>query len=464
MRRAKERRHIVENQQAEESYWLSREQSKDITRALEADDKEKLAELLGHLHAADIADFINMISHEHRRLLIDFIREKFEPEILIELNPGVKEEVLELLGSEYSAQAIANLDIDDAVDVMQELSKEEQREILGSLPLQHRKDLVEGLAYPEDSAGRWLDKNVVSVPEFWTVGQTIDFLRSEKDLPEEFYEIFVIDPKMRPVGGIMLSKIMRSKRPVLVKDIMKTDLKLIRSDMDQEEVAYIFRQYGLASAPVISDEGRMIGVITVDDVVDVIEEEAQEDIMYLGGVTETDLHSGTMQTIKRRFPWLLANLITAVAASLVIAFFEGTIEKVAALAVLMPIGASMGGNAGMQTTTVTVRAIATKELTATNAIRVIGKEVKVGLLNGLSFALIAGVVSYFLFGNLLMSGAFSMAVLATLFLAGLAGVLIPLAFVRLGADPAIASNVILTAITDCTAFATFLGLATWLLL
>jgi magnesium transporter len=464
MRRHKKRHHIAEDQQDDEPYWLSHEQSKEIRKALEDNDKAKLAELLTPLHAADIADFINMISHEHRRLLIDFIAEKFEPEILIELNPGVKEEVLELLGSKRSAQAIGSLDIDDAVDVMEELSKDEQTEILDSLQPEDRKNLVEGLAFPEDSAGRLLDKNVVSVPEFWTVGQTIDFLRSEKDLPDEFYEIFVVDPKMKPVGGILLSRIMRSKRPVLVKDIMKTDLKLIRAGMDQEEVAYIFRQYGLASAPVINDEGRMIGVITVDDVVDVIEEEAQEDIMYLGGVTEADLHSSPMQTIKRRFPWLLANLITAILASIVIGFFEGAIAKVATLAVLMPIGASMGGNAGMQTTTIAVRAIATKELTATNAIRVVGKEVMVGLLNGVCFAVVVGVASYFWYGDLMLSCIFGAAMIFTLLLAGLSGVLIPLGFVKIGVDPAIASNVILTTITDCTAFAVFLGLATWLLL
>jgi magnesium transporter len=268
---------------------------------------------------------------------------------------------------------------------------------------------------------------------------------------------------MKPVGGIMLSRIMRSKRPVMVKDIMQTDLKLIKSGMDQEEVAFLFRQYGLASAPVINEEGRMIGVITVDDVVDVIEEEAQEDIMYLGGVTETDLHSSPTKTIKRRFPWLFANLVTAVSSSFVISMFEGTIAKIAALAVLMPVAASMGGNAGMQTTTVIVRSIATKELTTTNAMRVISKELMVGLLNGISFSIIAATVSYLVFGNLLMSAAFGLAIIATLFMAGLLGVLIPLAFVKLGADPAIASNVVLTTITDCTAFATFLGIATWLL-
>lgn len=448
----------------DDSYLLSHGRSREIIRALEEHDKALLGELVSPLHAADIADLINMVSHEHRRLLVKFLRKDFDPEILTELNSDAKEEVLDLLGPERTAIAIHNLETDDAVDVIEDLDQEGREEILSALSEEDRKDLEEGLSYPEDSAGRLLDKNVVSVPEFWTVGQTIDFLRSEKELPDEFYEIFVVDPKMKPIGGIMLSRIMRSKRPVLVKDIMKTDLKLIKSGMDQEEVAFIFRQYGLASAPVINEEGRMIGVITVDDVVDVIEEEAQEDIMYLGGVTEADLHARPFETIRRRFPWLLANLVTAIAASFVIGFFEGTIEKFAALAVLMPIGASMGGNAGMQTTTVAVRAIATKELTPTNALRVIGKEAAVGALNGLGFAILGGVVSYILFGNLLMSGAFSMAIIATLFMAGLSGVLIPLAFVKLGADPAIASNVVLTTITDCTAFATFLGLATWLLL
>ncbi|MCE3231951.1 MAG: mgtE [Rickettsiaceae bacterium] len=462
MRKAKHR-HDQAADQNNHSYLLSHEQSKELMRALEADDRVKITELVTPLHAADIADFINMASYEHRRLLINFIRRDFDPEILVELSQDAKEGVLELLGPERSAMAINTLETDDAVDVMEDLNKEEQEEILSVLPEEDRKDLEESLSYPQDSAGRMVDRNVVSVPEFWTVGQTIDFLRSEKDLPDEFYEIFVVDPKMKPVGGIMLSRIMRSKRPVMVKDIMQTDLKLIKSGMDQEEVAFLFRQYGLASAPVINEEGRMIGVITVDDVVDVIEEEAQEDIMYLGGVTETDLHSSPTKTIKRRFPWLFANLVTAVSSSFVISMFEGTIAKIAALAVLMPVAASMGGNAGMQTTTVIVRSIATKELTTTNAMRVISKELMVGLLNGISFSIIAATVSYLVFGNLLMSAAFGLAIIATLFMAGLLGVLIPLAFVKLGADPAIASNVVLTTITDCTAFATFLGIATWLL-
>jgi magnesium transporter len=463
MTKAHKEQHIAEISEAEDSYWLSREQSKEILRALENNDTERLSALLDHLHVADVATFINMISYEYRRLLIDFVRDDFAPEILIELNQGVREEVLELLGPEASALAISNLHTDDAVEVMQDLDKEEIDKILAALPEEKRASVEEGLAYPENSAGRLLDKNVVSVPEFWTVGQTIDFLRSEKNLPDEFYQIFVVDPKMKPIGGLMLSRIMRSKRPILVKDIMNVDIKLIKSSMDQEEVAYVFRQYGLASAPVVNEDGRMIGIITVDDIVDVIEEEAQEDIMYLGGVTEADLHSDYIETIKRRFPWLLANLITAVLASLVIGLFEGTISKMAALAVLMPIGASMGGNAGMQTTTITVRALATKELTATNAIRVVGKEVLVGALNGVGFAIIAGITSYIWYDNFMMSLTFALAIIATLLLAGLSGVLIPLGFVKIGVDPAIASNVILTTITDVTAFSVFLGLATWLL-
>jgi magnesium transporter len=317
------------------------------------------------------------------------------------------------------------------------------------------------LAYPEDSAGRLLVKEVVTVPEFWTVGQIIDYLRATPEIPKDFYQIFVVDPKFTPVGGLRLSRVMCSERSVSVKDIMEDNIKPVRADMDQEEVAYLFRQYGLVSTPVVSEEGRMIGAISVDDVVDIMEEEAEEDILHLGGVGETDLFSGLSRTVAHRFPWLMINLVTAVIASVVIGQFEGSIEKLAALAVLMPIVASMGGNAGTQTLTVAVRAIATKELTSANAIRVIGKEIAVGSLNGIVFAVIAGVITYLWYGQLGLSLIFAAATIITLTLAGFVGALIPLGLVRVGVDPAIASSVVLTTVTDVVAFGLFLGLAAW---
>jgi magnesium transporter len=448
----------------EAHYGISREHSKELIQALENKDYQQIRHLVEQLHVADIADFLQRISHERRRIFIKAIRKRLDPEILVELNPDLKEEIIELLGPESSAEAITRLDTDDAIDFMEDLDEEDQREILGAMPDEQRRELEEGLSYPEDSAGRLLDKNIVCVPEFWTVGQTIDYLRSENDLPDEFYQIFVVDPKVKPVGGIMLSRIMRSKRPILLKDIMKQDLKLIKADMDQEEVAYIFRQYGLASAPVVNKEGRMIGVITVDDIVNVMEEEAQEDIMRLGGVSETDLHSNFMETVKRRFPWLMANLVTAIIAATVISHFENVIQKIAVIAALMPMVASMGGNAGIQTVTVAVRAIATKELNSTNVVRIIIKELIVGLSNGLIFAIIVSTASYFLYHNIEMSLVFGMSTIVTLLLAGLSGTLIPIGLVKMGVDPAIASSVALTTITDVSAFGIFLGLASFMLI
>lgn len=464
MPEAEEIKRSEETQAEENSYGVTSEQLKEITEALDSGKKQAVQELLMPLHAADIADVIDMLSSEYRAMFVEILRKDFNPEILLELDSGVKEEIIGLLGAKKSAEAIIALEMDDAVDVMEDLAAENQQEILEALPEQQRADLEEGLAYPEGSAGRLLEKKIVSVPQFWTVGQTIDFLRKAEDLPKDFYQIFVVDPKLNPVGAVLVSQVMCSNRPTKMKDLMKTDLKLIRTDMDQEEVAFIFRQYGLVSAPVVNEEGRMVGVITVDDVVHVIEEEAQEDIMRMGGVSETDLHSGFSQTVKKRFPWLLINLITAVAASVVIAMFEGEIEKLAALAVLMPIVASMGGNAGTQTLTIAVRAISRKELTGANAVRVVTKEALVGIINGMMFAVIAVVAIFIWYDNLLLSLIFGAAMVATLLLAGLAGALIPLGLEKAGIDPAIASGVFLTTVTDVVAFGAFLGMAALILL
>jgi magnesium transporter len=447
----------------EDSYGLTDDLSKQILEALDHNQRQKIKDLVAPIHCADLADFIDRISPEQRRLFITYIKKDFDAEILVEINRSAKEDVFEILGAKRSAEAINTLDTDDAVDVMEDLTEANQQVILEEMPDKEREEMEESLAYPEDSAGRLIDKKVVCVPEFWTVGQTIDFLRENQDLPEDFYQIFIADPKMKPVGGVLLSRIMRSKRPVLMKDIMHENLKTIKADMDQEEVAFIFRQYGLVSAPVINEEGRMIGIITVDDIVHVIEEEAQEDILHLGGISETDLHTSFASTAKSRFPWLVANLVTAIVASIVIAFYEGTIEKLAALAVLMPIVASMGGNAGTQSVTVTVRAIATKELSSTNMLRVIKKELLVGCLNGFLFAILTGFLAYLWYGNIGLSFVFAIATIFTLVLAGLSGTLVPLGLVKLGVDPAIASSVVLTTITDIVAFGVFLGFATAIL-
>lgn len=458
-----QKKDIEENSPDNSLYGISEERSKEIIRALDKRQRKTLTNLLAPMHVADIADFIERISSEKRRAFIKFIKKDFDPEILVEINQSAKEDVLEILGAKQSAEAINTLETDDAVDVIEDFDHAEQQIILGEMPAKERQEIEEYLAFPEDSAGRLVDKKMVCVPEFWTVGQTIDFLRENNDLPDDFYQIFIADPKMKPLGGVLLSRIMRSNRPVKMKDIMNKDLKTISAKMDQEEVAFVFRKYGLASAPVVNSEGRMIGIITLDDIVDVIDEEAHEDILHLGGISDSNFNSGFAETAKSRLPWLMANLITAVAASFVISFFEGVIQKLAALAVLMPIIASMGGNAGTQSITVTVRAIATKELNSTNVMRIIGKEILIGGINGLIFAVVTGTLAYLWYDSIYLSLVFASATVFTLLLAGVSGTLVPIGLVKIGVDPAIASSVILTTITDIVAFGTFLGFASIIL-
>jgi len=309
-----------------------------------------------------------------------------------------------------------------------------------------------------------MQREVVVVPSAWTIGETIDYMRAAEDLPDDFYDLYIVNPKHHPIGFIPLSRALRTRRPVRLTEIMNTDMKTVPLDMDQEEVAYLFRQYGLVSAPVVDDAGRLVGVITVDDIVHVIGEEVEEDIMKLAGVQEGDLYSAMLDTTRSRFPWLVVNLATAVAASLVIGLFEGTIQQVVALAVLMPIVASMGGNAGTQTLTVAVRAIAMKDLTEATARRFVGKEILVGAVNGILFAALTGIVAWLWFGQPAIGLVIAAAMVVNMIVAGLSGTLIPLGLERLGVDPAIASSVFLTTVTDIVGFFAFLGLAAAVLL
>ena len=448
----------------EEQYGLDPAIVKSLLSALYNDETKRFHELASSLHSSELTDFLSTTNSDTRRQAIAILGDQLDPHIFDQLDTDVKKDIVSALGHEQSAQVIEQLDPEDAVDVIEDLHVEVQGGILDAMQDDTREELEERLSYPDDSAGRIVEKSLVSVPEFWTVGQSIDFLRANDTLPDNFYHIFVVDPKLHPVGAVPVSQAMRSQRSVVMNDIMETNLKFIRTDMDQEEAAYIFRKYALVSAPVVNEEGRMVGVITVNDIVDVIDEEAEEDIMRMGGIKETDIHSAFLQTAKYRFPWLLINLFTAIIASIVIAYFEGTIEQIVALAVLMPIVASMGGNAGTQTVTVAVRALATKELTSANMMRVITKETIVGGLNGVLFALLTAVIIFYWYGDLQLALVFGLAVIITLMVAGLSGALIPLGLVRLGTDPAIASSVFLTTVTDVVAFAVFLGLAAGLLL
>jgi len=411
--------------QAEELLGLSPELVAAVAVALDDQHRFEARIQVEPLRAPECADLLQLLRPELRHRLIEYMRPDFDPQILPELEEDIRDEIAEQLGTTSLAHAIARLESDDALELIETLDDQKQRDILLKIPVELRSMVEEGLAFPEDSAGRLMERHFVAVPAFWTVGETIDFLREADDLPND-----VSVPAM----------------------------------MDQEEVAFLFSQQDLVSAPVVDEANRLIGTITVDDVLDVIQEEAEEDIMRLGGVTSDDLYSAALVTGRSRFSWLFVNLLTAIAASIVIGLFEGTIEQIVILAVLMPIVASMGGNAGTQTMTVAVRALATKELTPSNAMRVLGKEALVGVYNGTLFAILIGGVAWYWADSWQIGGVMAIAMIVTLVLAAFSGMAIPLVLARTGIDPAIASSVILTTITDVVAFSAFLGLAAWLLL
>jgi magnesium transporter len=449
--------------QAEDLLGLNPDVIRDAIIALDSDDGAAILEIVEPLHPAEIADLIEMLRGPMRTQLVELLRPKFDPEILSELDETVRDEVAEQLGTETIAKAIAALDSDDALNLISTLEETKQRRVLHAISFALRSMLEEGLAFPEESAGRLMQREFVAVPAFWIVGEVIDFLRESDDLPDDFYDVFVVDPRHRLIGYVALNRILRAKRPVKIRDIMIDEFVSVPVQMDQEEVAYVFAQQDLVSAPVVDQSERLIGVITIDDIVDVIHQEAEEDLMRLGGVQEDDLYAAVLDTGKARFMWLFVNLITAVLASVVIGLFQGTIEQVVMLAVLMPIAASMGGNAGTQTLTVAVRALAMKELTTTNAFRVLSKEVLVGTFNGLLFAVIIGVIASIWSGSIAIGAVMAAAMVITMIIAGLAGAAIPLGLSRTRFDPAIASGVFLTTITDVVAFLAFLGLGAWFL-
>jgi len=450
--------------QASDLLGLNPNVVRDVVLALDKGDREVVYKIVEPFHHAEVADLIEMLRGPSRIQLIDHLKPKFDPVILTELDDKVRDEVAEQLGTDTIAVAIASLDSDDALSLISTLEEKKQRRVLHAIPNALRSMLEEGLAFPEDSAGRLMQREFVAVPTFWTVGEVIDFLRESDDLPDDFYDIFVVDPRHRLIGYVSLNRILRTQRPVPIRDILIDEFVSVPVNMDQEEVAYVFAQQDLVSAAVMDDSERVIGVITIDDIVDVIHEEAEEDLMRLGGVQEDDLYEAVVDTGKSRFSWLFVNLVTAIIASVVIGFFQATIEQVVMLAVLMPIAASMGGNAGTQTLTVAVRAIAMKELTPANSFRVLSKEILVGTFNGFLFAIIIGVIAWVWSGSLGIGVVMAAAMIITLIVAGLAGAAIPLGLSRTRFDPAIASGVFLTTITDVVAFLAFLGLGAWFLI
>lgn len=429
-----------------------------VQKAMSDGDNARLRRLVLPLHYSDVADLLERLPRAQRRDLIHVLRDAIDPVMLGELKDDLQGEVLSHLEPAEIVDAVTQLDSDDAAQVVHHLPDETRNEILEQLPAKDRAVVEEALAWPEDSAGRLMQRETISVPSFWNVGETIDHMRQADDLPADFYDIFVVDPTHKPIGTLPLNQLVRTRREVPVLDIMNSDIHPIPVVLDQEDVALHFRDQDLVSAPVIDDWGRLVGMITVDDVVDVIDKEAEEDLMYLGGISRHDLFQTTGRTVRSRFSWLSINLLTAIFASVIIAFFEATLEDVVALAILMPIVASMGGNAGTQTMTVAVRALAMRELGSGNILRFVGKELLVGFINGILFSLLIGFVVALWFASIDLGVVIAIAMICNLVVAGLAGTLIPVTLQRAGADPAIASTVFLTTVTDLVGFVTFLGL------
>ena len=432
-----------------------------IGAAIADRDTLTLRKDVGALHQSEIGDLLEALIPEQRRALVQLMGAEFDFTALTEVDEAIRLDIVESLPNAQIAQAVQQLDSDDAVYILEDLDPADQDEILAQLPFTERVRLRRSLAYPEETAGRRMQTEFVAVPPFWTVGQTIDYMREDQNLPDSFSQIFVIDPTFRLVGAVDLDRILRTKRSVKIEEIMRETRHAIPATMDQEEAARIFEQYDLLSAAVVDENDRLVGVLTIDDVVDVITQEAEEDLLRMGGVGDEELSDSVLAAGRSRVPWLLVNLVTAFLAASVISLFDATIEQVVALAVLMPIVAGMGGNAGSQTMTVTVRALATGDIDIYNAGRIIRRELGVGLLNGIIFATLIGVVAGAWFQSPQIGGIIAAAMVINMFVAALAGILIPLLLDRIGVDPAVASSVFVTAVTDVVGFFGFLGLASW---
>ena len=432
-----------------------------VAQAVDASDTAALRALAGDLHESDQGALLEALEPDKRPRLVELLGIHFDFSALTEVDDAVREEILEEMPPRQVAEGVRELESDDAVAILEDLPKEEQAEILEQLPPPERVALARSLDYPEDSAGRRMQMEFIAVPPAWNVGQAIDYMRETVELPEHFYELYVADEAQRFVGAVSLDRLLRSKRPVPISDLMDVERRRVHADEDQEEVARLFQRYDLVAAPVVDADDRLVGVITFDDVADVIEEEAEEDIKALGGVTRDEELSDSVWTIARgRFNWLLVNLATAFLASSVLGLFEGQLQKMVALAVLAPIVASQGGNATTQTMTVAVRALATQDLSDANAKRVIMRELLVGLLNGVAFAVITGIAAYIWFRVPALGVVIGLAMVCNLVAAALGGILIPLALHRLRVDPAVASSPFVTTVTDVVGFFSFLSIAT----
>ena len=446
--------------QLDEDDRLRPEFVRDVIARVEAGDSEGARDLCGPLHPADLADLFELVPAEMRSPLAVALGEMFDGDVLAEMNDHVREGVIDGLDAAQVADIASELDTDDAVAIIEDMDDADQAAVLRALDPDDRAAIEAALSYPEESAGRLMQRELIAVPEHMTVGQVIDWLRENPELTTDFWEVFVVDPQHHPIGSCQLSWILRTPRGIAIADVMKREQTLIPVDMDQEEVALRFQKYALISAAVVDEDGRLVGMITVDDIVHVIQQEAGEDILRLSGAGDGDINQPILESYKGRVRWLIANLATALVASTIIALFEGTIAKMVALATLMPIVAGVGGNAGTQTMAVAVRAIATNQLTDSNTRRTILRELRIALLNGATVAAIIGVGVGLVFGNPALGGVIAAAMMTNIFVAGLAGVLVPVLLDRLDQDPAVASSVFVTMTTDSMGFLAFLGLAT----
>ena len=433
---------------------------KSVARRIETGDGAGLRALVGDLHESDMGALIEALPPEQRQRLVELLGIDFDFTALTEVDDAVREEILEELPSQAVAKGVSELESDDAVAILEDLPKDEQAEILEQLPQTERVALTRSLDYPEESAGRRMQTEFIAVPPHWNVGQAIDYMRETTELPDHFYELYVVDEGGHFLGAVPLDRLLRSKRPVPILDLMEKDRPRVSAVQDQEEVARLFQRYNWVTAPVVDTGDRLVGVITFDDVADVIEEEAEEDIHALGGITRDEQLSDSVWKIARgRFNWLLVNLATAFLASSVLGLFEGQLQKMVALAVLAPIVASQGGNATTQTMTVAVRALATRDLSDANAWRVIMRELMVGVFNGIAFAIITGVAAYIWFKVPGLGFVIGLAMICNLIAAALGGILIPLVLHRLKFDPAVASSPFVTTVTDVVGFFSFLSIA-----
>ena len=443
---------------------LTSEAYEAISELVRAQDRVALLADLDARHEADIAEIITVLAPDLRTSLLQLVGDALEPEVFAELDDAVRDDVLEVVDTDTVVNTVQQLDSDDAVFVLEDMDDDERQEVLEQIPKTDRLVLERALDFPEDSAGRLMQSAFISVPPYWSVGQTIDYLRDTEDLPDDFLEIYIIDPTYTPIGVVHLAEMLRAQRVRPMEELQHDDFYIIQAETDREEVALLFERYNLVTAPVVDDDQRLIGVITADDVFEVIAEEAGEDILRLGGVGDEAVTDTVLDTARGRASWLFLNLLTAIAASLVIGLFDASIEKMVALAVLMPIVASMGGNAGTQTLTITVRALATQELLPVNAARLVYREFGVGLLNGMVFAIITGIIGGVWFGDNLLGMVLAAAMIVNLVVAALAGILIPISLNRFNIDPALASSVFVTTVTDVIGFFAFLGFATIFLL